>query len=230
MILCLLGFSNMAYAQFGAGVRYSKISDGYWQDAFALNGQTGYPDKHISAYVLYWFRLKEKRIEFLPEFGYSTSSGNSGTDELRSSFTSAYFLINTDVYFLDFASDCNCPTFSKQNKILQRGIFIEISPGIEMRTLKLEYTAVDGSPATRKFQKTVPGVNAGLGFDIGISDLITVTPTAGINLRTGTAWSGLEPFLGVEQQVSENNSRNQDASPYIGVRILFRPDYLRGRS
>jgi hypothetical protein len=206
-------------AQFGVGVRYSTMADGYWQEL--LNDD--YADHIATAYAMYWFRLKNKRVEFLPEVGYyhsfSTASFRTGR---ASDIKAMYLQLNTDIYFLDFDGDCNCPTFSKQGDVFQKGIFAEVSAGAEFRTLEILLYE-------RSFKKTVPKFYGGLGFDIGISDLITVTPTAGVSILPGSAWEGVEEFLDADGSTLNQQGRYRDVIFNGGIRVLFRPDYLKRR-
>lgn len=212
-------------AQFGIGGRYSSISDGYWQEVF----NDGYSDQLGSIYGMYWFRLKKKRVEFLPEIGYYHSFNTSSLQPgLTPDLQAFYLQFNTDIYFFDFGSDCNCPTFSKQGDLLQRGFFVEVSPGIEFRKLGMDY--LDGNVLSRRiFKTTVPKIYGGLGFDIGASDLITVTPYAGVTYAFNTAWDGVEEFLDVDPGPLNQEGRDRDFLFNAGIRVLLRPDYLRGR-
>lgn len=214
-------------AQFAIGGRYTHIAHGYWHEAFEdANGE--YADQATSIYGTYWFRLKEKRVEFLPEVGYYGSINKNVGSGPPNHMRAVYFQFNTDIYFLDFGNDCNCPTFSKQSDVIKRGVFLEVSPGVEMRKLDIDFVE-DGQLATRTFKNTVPRVSGGLGLDIGFSDLITVTPHAGITYAFGTTWEGVEEFLDVPPGNITNSRRDNDLIFYGGVRVLLRPDYVSGR-
>ncbi len=227
MVLLFVGLGNVAHAQFGIGGRYSVIQNGYWQEAFTTQG-ADYGDQLGGIYGLYWFRLKQKRVEFLPEIGYYHSlNKNVGTGP-PNSLRGGYLQFNTDLYFLDFGSDCNCPTFSKQNDLLKRGLFVEITPGIEFRSLDIDYIE-QNKLATKTFKNSVFRAYAGLGFDIGLSDLMTVTPTAGVTMIPGSAWDGVEDFLSIDTSGINRSGRNRDILWNVGLRLLLRPDYLRHR-
>lgn len=227
-LAAVLFMAGNVQAQFGVGVRYSAIQDGYWNDIFS----DGYPDQLAGISGLYWFRLKKKRIEFLPEIGYyhSINSGEFKVASAPTNLQAFYLQFNTDLYFMDFGSDCNCPTFSKQGDVLQRGIFLEVSPGIEFRQLSfVDLRNQQGESVDNKFSKTVPRIYGGLGFDIGISDLVTVTPYAGMTLVMGTAWEEVEEVLNIDPSGSAETGRNRDVLFNAGIRMLFRPDYVYKR-
>jgi hypothetical protein len=223
----LLTASGILHAQFGIGGKYLNVQDGYWQDVFAsING--AYNDQLTSISGMYWFRLKEKRIEFLPEIGYFTSLKKRVDGGSPNQMRGLFINWNTSFYFLDIANDCNCPTLSKQSDVLQRGLFAEISPGVEFRKLDIDFVN-DNSLDTRTFDNTVMKVYAGLGFDIGLSDLITVTPTAGVGFAFSTAWDGVEEFLGVDASGFDTSTQDRELVPSAGIRVLMRPDYTKGR-
>lgn len=224
-VLCMAGDIQ---AQFGVGARYSGIQDGYWNEVF----NDGYTDQLVGISGLYWFRLKKKRVEFLPEIGYYHSLNTEAFQSagVPTNMQAFYLQFNTDLYFLDFGSDCNCPTFSKDGDVLQRGIFLEISPGVEFR--KLGFLTIDtqtGEQVDYKFSKTVPKIYGGLGFDIGISDLVTVTPYAGMAMVMNTAWEEVEDFYDVNPESYNQTGRDRDLIFTAGFRVLFRPDYLYKR-
>src|SRR5690606_16845737 len=206
--------------------RYTKITHGYWHEVFASqNGE--YADRANGIYGVYWFRLKNKRIEFLPEIGYAGSNNKNVGTGPPNQMRTVYFQFNTDLYFLDFGSDCNCPTFSKQNDVIKRGLFFELSPGVELRKLDIDYLEAN-ELATRTFSQTVPKLYAGFGLDIGVSDLITITPLAGMSWTMRSAWDGVEEFLGVTSSLPEGR-KDHDLIFNGGVRVLLRPDYVKGR-
>ena len=227
----MLGPLGNADAQVGAGVRYQNLSDGYWHDVFASAGGH-YRDQRTMLYATYWFRLKEKRMEFLPEVGYFTTFGEIDSEAGNRS-SGWYVQLNMDLYLLDFGSDCNCPTFSKQNDFFKRGFFIEISPGYEMRSIEVTRTVTDTSQypvrTTRKFNNNGFKIAGSLGLDIGISDLLTITPLVGLSFHSGTEWSGLTNFLDADVAADDDRHVDSDLALNAGLRLLFRPDYIRGR-
>lgn len=179
-----------------------------------------YETKLIGGSLSYWFRLKEKRVEFLPELGYYT--GLSSSEILPSKQQRFSFLFNVDVYLFDIINDCDCPTFSKQGTGFQRSFFIELSPGLDYQFLKMEDPTdlerdYDGSELAFRF-------GIGAGYDIGISDLITIAPIISINYATRPKWNGLSDVPNLT--IPENGSGSEWILS-LGVRMMFRPDYTR---
>ncbi|RMG81225.1 MAG: hypothetical protein D6714_13310 [Bacteroidetes bacterium] len=168
LLFCfLLPFLAPAHAQIGisAGVQNFDAPD--WFDL--ETGSATDPFWGAQAGIDYWFRLKNQRVEFLPELSASRHSGDFGSGELTATFFN--FRFNTNFYFFDFNNDCNCPTFDKGGNFFTKGFFIQLSPGISRLTLKNDpgNAPVESSDYALSF-----GIGAGL--DIGLSKLITLTP------------------------------------------------------
>ncbi len=145
----------------------------------------------------YWFRLKNKRLEFTPEVSYTTLTGESGLGDVSG------VNINTNIliYALDFHSDCDaCPTFSKEGGLVKKGFHWIINPALYFYD-----TGVDGADPITNFR-----FSAGAGLDIGVSNLLTLVPFA-------TYGFGLsESFYG--------NEENKPRQLKIGIRSIFRFD------
>ena len=206
-VLCSLG----ATAQFGLGVKYANLTSSPWITP------SGYPSQGVEASAYYWFRLKDKRIEFLPEVGYAFISDPQGID-FTLNVDYAFAAFNVDFYLFDLLNDCDCPTFSKQGNFFQRSFFIEVSPGVDYQFIE-SYDAI--SNFTYDDQSLSFRIGLGIGFDIGISDLLTITPLIKYNYRTRPAWDS--QYLLNEESIPEGNEWLLTA----GLRVIFRPDYTR---
>ncbi len=113
----------------------------------------------------YWFRLPTKRIEFQPTVYYAPHTGDSGWNQ-------AGFQFKTNIYVFDLGTDCDCPTFGKQGPQLEKGFFLQLSPGVSRHWLT--------TPADLNAGQTALTLGAGLGVDIGLSNLLTITPIASV--------------------------------------------------
>jgi len=211
-----------------------------WQDEW---------NEHVSADAIfdrshyigisYWLRLKNYRVEFHPTAYVTTSKQSINIyDQLPSDFPDIKSAIQTGFgievpihfYFLDIEGDCNCPTFSKQGNFLSKGLYAYLSPGVR----RLTYTmfAEDGETilptVDSRSKQTLFAVAAGLGLDIGLGDLFTVTPFAGLEFVPDLAWQGYQHA--VEQASGIDIVESRDLrSVVLGVRLSFRPDYLRDK-
>ena len=118
------------------------------------------------AALYYWFRLPKQRIEFMPTVYSTTVRGDRGWVE-------AGFQFKTNIYLFDLGTDCHCPTFGKQGPQLQKGFFVQVSPGISLPFRQ------DPPNDSNSFRAAFT-LGGGLGLDIGISNLLTLTPFAGM--------------------------------------------------
>ena len=146
LLLFVLAFVDVS-AQFGVRAKYNMNSFSDW-DTFLEQAVPGEVDKvfpsNLEFGVDYWFRLKNHRIEFMPEvaMGLKTSSSYSavGADL---SFSYFAFNFNTQIYAFDLVGDCDCPTFSKQGPSLNKGFFFSLAPGIIYNTKEFSEGSVN---------------------------------------------------------------------------------------
>ncbi|MCP9235435.1 hypothetical protein [Lewinella sp. JB7] len=188
------GFRNFndAYTRAGGSVLDLEYGDGA---EIALN---------------YWFRLPKKRVEFLPTVYYASTGGETPWSEYG-------FQFKTNVYPFDFGTDCDCPTFGKQGPQLQKGLFIQVSPGLaNHHRAEGENTAVQN--------KIVPNVGAGIGIDFGVSNLLTLTPLVSVRhtLADFTDTGSVDESGDVAEGVNGRLTTVQ-----IGVQATFRLDKKR---
>ncbi len=212
--------SNYLNAQFGINAGYRSNGGNNWEKYYAGQDfiKTGY-----KVGVDYWFRLKNKRIEFTPELAYSNFKSEiiQPTDELikvKSQIYSIY--LNTNIYFLDLENDCNCPTWSKSNDLFKKGLFFQFTPGLNY----FENSIEDSVKATEKSNDFVFSIGAGLGFDIGISNMITVTPIVSYTYYFNATWDGLSDQLGATPPNEEASGSTDLKQFFAGIRIGIRLD------
>jgi hypothetical protein len=117
----------------------------------------------------YWFRLPQKRIEFMPTVYYAATEFTGG---LGQGFTEAGFQFKVNIYPFDFGGDCDCPTFGKQGPQLQKGFFFQVAPGYALYMPEDSFVEYEN--------KSGFTMAAAVGLDIGLSNLVTITPVAGI--------------------------------------------------
>lgn len=179
----LLGSSCMAQLGFVGG--YKTLNPSGWNESFQADlNEEPYPMSGWHIGVDYWFRLKKRRIEFMPETSFAKFEEQFGTRS--QAHTQVGFHFYTAFYLFDMASDCNCPTFSKDGNLFGKGFFLEVSPGLVYLKNSLE----DESPLLEKFEgeEFAFGGSIGAGLDIGVSKLITLTPLARYNFYLNTDW------------------------------------------
>ncbi len=201
ILLLLMGLGGSPlYAQFGLRAQYGFAdftADAPIRDR--VDSQNGY-----EVGLHYWFRLKNKRLEFFPEISYAALDQDQPGAAEALSFTYRRLGVRfpARIYPLDFASDCDCPTFSKQNDLIKKGFFVELAPGYF-------YDQSSISQIDREDSHGQAEVSLGVGLDIGINDLVTITPLVSY------AWGMLAPEQGISLQ---NVAR-------VGLCVTLRPDY-----
>ena len=132
--------------------------------------------------VGYWFRLKEKRLEFHPQLIYTTQDVDVSLQSYGAELT-------TTVYPLDWHGDCNCPTFSKEDGLVKQGWHIGVIMGGMYQ--EFETTLLDiVPPGEYQFDRFAFRLGIMTGLDIGISNLLTITPQVRLLYWSGNDWSG----------------------------------------
>lgn len=207
-------------AQFGVRVKYNNTGFGTWDtpfnDTYSTDGEmfkNGY-----EAGIDYWMRLKKKRIEFMPEIAYARHQTTYTSGDISQlTLTDFNFNIHTHIYALDLGDDCNCPTFSKQGNTIDKGLFVHFTPGLSYHNISGQMS--DQSNETPQMPSGLSfRVGIGLGLDIGVSDLWTISPIVSYYFRTPMTWEKL------------NETDDVDATASIlqlSLRLGFRPDYKR---
>ena len=206
-------------AQYGIRVKYDRNS---FQDVNSdLESFFEAEDFYQTGFEVgldYWFRLKTRRVEFMPEVYFAHSSTDLNQDIFNSAnLTRVGFNFNAHVYPLDFEEDCDCPTFSKEGPGIQKGFFFHLSPGIayDLHTMKTDIGDVNES-SLLNFK-----IGGGVGIDIGLTDLLTITPIYTYNIFFGGDWE-LNTFPeNIDGLVSTNSNSVQHQ---FGLRIGLRLD------
>lgn len=177
-LLLLAACYTAATAQIGLTTTYN-IQDIYLSaddEAVAGSFSDFELDNGYEVQLHYWFRLPNNRIEFQPTVYYSLADPFGGSDVFWQEYGAQ---MEVNVYPFDFFGDCGCPTFGKQGPQLQKGFFIQGSAGYARR--EIEETFIASEVNTFVF-------GGGVGLDIGISNLLTLTPIA--TVRRGRAAVG----------------------------------------
>lgn len=213
-------------AQFSISAKYGINSFPEWDEivsSAALN-----PDEFIGNGIefgfSYWFRLKNYRVEFMPEVSYQNliplNNGDQGIEFNKQSY---FLTFNTLIYTLDIEGDCNCPTWGKDGSFLQKGFFVGVNPGIGYHAMTHTDGTSDPAPSetVNKFAFRI-GVSTGL--DIGITKWITITPYATLNYTPGLTWDNFENIV-TGTKPGDIPTKITQIQP--GLRLTFRPDYLK---
>jgi hypothetical protein len=162
----------------------------------------------------YWFRLPKQRIEFLPTLFYATANIEGTKTGLKE--YGAQLKVN--IYPFDFLGDCDCPTFGKQGPQLQKGLFLQLAGGYSL------YHS-EAFVATPSFENgSGLTIGGGIGLDVGLSNLVTLTPIAGI--RFGTSPYDNRPFTDVVGDESDIDGPKLTTFQ-AGLQVSFRLDHKK---
>ena len=230
VFVVLLFSISQASAQFGVRAKYNLNSFSDW-DSFLEQNVNGQTDKifasNIELGLDYWFRLKKYRIEFMPEIAMGLKSNSSyPAAGAETSFSYFAFNMNSQIYVFDLEGDCDCPTFSKQGPSLEKGFFFTISPGILYNTkeLALEIVAPSDDPSIKSNQVNFK-IGIGAGYDIGINNLITITPSIQYSIVPGLEFNEL---MNIQTGTTTGDLFNTGLNQIqFQLRLGFRPDYVK---
>lgn len=201
---------NYCSGQIGVSGAYKTLSaEGWNKYTHTEFDDHSDPASGYAAALNYWFRLKNQRIEFLPEISYEKYEATSRTSSVEHRILGFYF--NTNVYPFDFKGDCNCPTWSKSGNFFSKGFFIQVSPGVQY--FNNRFTA-DVLYEDETFGWTI---GAGAGIDLGVTEFLTITPIIKTYYSPGINWSNLPDLY--SNPVSADSSIRQ---LYAGIKLGFR--------
>ncbi len=162
----------------------------------------------------------------MPEFSFSRFSSDindtqiSGGEIIPITATMLGFEWKTNIYPLDLEGDCNCPTFSKDGDVLQKGLFLQVAPGINYFINKINSRQLEQNNNSFAFS-----IGAGIGLDIGFSELLTITPIVKGYYVLAAKWNA-DPLETVPQTIVDRNTTNL-LQLYAGLRMGLRFDEIR---
>ncbi|MDF1697919.1 MAG: hypothetical protein P1U56_18880 [Saprospiraceae bacterium] len=229
LFVFILLFSTVeAMGQFGLRAKYNLNTFSEWDDYidqfYSSDVDKIFPS-NLELGVDYWFRLKNHRIEFMPEIamGLKTSSVLPQTNAEASI---SYFALNfnTQVYLFDLTGDCDCPTFSKQGPSLNKGFFLSITPGLLYNTKEVELESTDPSLSASQVNLRL---GIGAGYDIGISDLFTITPSISYNMTPSVNFERLDNAVSPAPITVAGPEAANLKQIQFQIRFGFRPDYVK---
>ncbi|HMQ50352.1 MAG TPA: autotransporter domain-containing protein [Saprospiraceae bacterium] len=213
----------LAFSQVGINFSYRPHAKLDWVFANA-NGENATNVQTLHIGLDYWIPTGNYRFDLAPEINYGYIDHTWGTDgtgvdnyTLTDKIRFLSFFLNTNIYFLDLEGDCDCPTFSKSGGLIQKGLFLQLSPGYSLVRVSTQHS--DGQ--SQKDDRGILSVGAGLGLDIGLTDQWTLTPFAGLRLYFDDLTQDHEYEEGTLKLVQESSNLQQ---VYGGLKLSFRLD------
>ncbi len=195
LILFVLSFFLIIHktsAQYGINASYQLFSASNWEGLIQRSGLEGAApiESGFAVGIDRWFRLKNARVEFFPELNYARYSVDWGDNTTSMAHQQISLFANTHFYLFDLAGDCDCPTFSKDGNFVKKGFYVELSPGVSYAISSFKGRNSDPSNSS-----IIPSIGLGVGVDIGLSDLLTITPMVRFRRHFGVEWENLSENL-----------------------------------
>lgn len=217
-LFLLLFFTSLVSAQVGLNGRYVLNDAKSWSIPLVDGGQDlDLLEKGFAVGMDYWLRFKDLRIELLPELNYSQYNTTIARQNIDTEVKMYSLLLNTNIYFLDMSGDCFCPTFYQEGPTLQKGLHLQVSPGLHYFDGTLTGTGREASSSTLTYS-----IGAGLGFDLGLSKYLTITPIAGVRYFPGIEWDAIAEFFPADGPLFvEEKSSLLQYSAGIRIGLLF---------
>lgn len=222
LLFCFSLWALSVQAQFGVNTTFRFNDAPGWSFSNSSNNSINeLPGNNFAFGLDVWLPIEGFRMDILPELNYARYDVDVvDIGKLRQQMGSLF--VNFNLYILDLKGDCKCPTFSKSGSLVNKGLFIQLSPG---------YSVLDGqadlfSGAKAKSRSYAPSLGLGMGLDMGLSDKITLTPFGGLRYYPKVRWFGLEEALEVDPSVGNFDVSNNSTLMQIfaGLRLGFRFD------
>ncbi len=213
LTILLIGAGKLS-AQIGIRLHHQSLNARSWEALADMSpNDPAYSSSVFGVGLDYWFRLENYRVEFFPEIGYTTHTAFKQSSQ-NLTYSSYYARVNTHFYVLDFEADCKCPTFSNQSPWFSKGFFLMAVAGAAMQNYPSSIPFPDGS------SQIIFQAGLGAGIDIGIIDLITLTPYVSYLYHITPHWEGLASSLQIETESAREKSTM--TSVQAGLRVGFR--------
>ncbi len=224
VILVMIMSCLSANAQFGIRISHNFNQAKNW-DNF-LSNEVG---RNVTVFASsqsvtldYWSRLPNHRVEFYPNISY-----HRATDDFSNLFVSGTFQtpkleqigvgILAHIYAFDFTGDCDCPTFSKQGGLIKKGFFFMGGVGADYARKSFGFGVLgDGNFDVK--------ASVGIGLDIGVTDLLTITPFLQYQRYFDVSGHNFSEVFGRTGNISSSINQFQ-----VGLRLGLRPDYTKKR-
>lgn len=223
LLIAALLLAGSLSAQLGltTAYRFNEAPDWAYPNALAESAPLG---NSWAVGIDYWIPLGKTRIDLLPEVSFGQSVRTLQLSDLnRFEYRqNAYSLfLNTHFYVFDLQGDCDCPTFSKSGDFFQKGFFLQVSPGVSFFQYAIEELSEDPGLQADESQLAY-SIGVGAGIDIGLSDVLTLTPMAGFRYYLPSEWEGLDEVVQKEPDLpftTESSIRQIWAGLRLGIRF-----------
>jgi len=213
-------------AQVGFSFSYSQLNHPDWNDLVYSNdnlflvlvGEDSFLKNAWGVSADFKHKLKNKRIEFHPELSWARTETKTLASPQQRNFgiNLLGFHYNTNIYLLDLDGDCDCPTWRKEGPTFKKGFFIQLSPGVNVFNKSLD---LEGN--IFKENDVVFSLGAGVGMDIGLNEMLTITPFVKANLFLSPDWTDLNTLRIIEIEMEDGQNQTSFNQLSVGIRVGF---------
>ena len=219
----LIFFTNLSEAQLGLTVSPTQGLSEEWQvlvENYVTGRQTDFFKYASTATLDFTFPLKAKEWEFAPALHVMRTHN-------------IYQEHDFDVYMIGLQSNFNFTPFKAcQDQEFERSRFyFQLSPGLDF--VRMQYLLIDdelNEPIKKRTDRKL-AINGGLNFliDIELTQLLTISPVAGIRYFPNLSWAGLSKTL---SKGDFNNEYDQINWRHLtlGLRIGFNLESMNQKS
>lgn len=186
--LFFFSFTSL-HAQIGIYTDYlSQAQTSDWTNANP-NNTIDFIGSGIEAGVNYQIKFRDIRIELRPGLAYSQQQQDFSLAGIATStkVSAIQAEVGARIYPLDLEGDCDCPTWRKEGPTLEKGLYFELASGMSRYDFEVEQKDL----STYNSNSLAWFITGGIGFDIGINDLLTITPQASLRYYPGVEWETL---------------------------------------
>jgi len=213
----LLFFVTSGQAQFGINVKYSSNNVNDWSRITRQESDGPIFENHLEFALDYWFKPGEYRAEYMIEGTFASHTTTLGS---RSYTLDIFGLgVKSNLYIFDFRGDCDCPTFKKEGKLFKKGFFLQWNANAG-------FWKKNASFFNEGHNNIAFDMGAGAGIDIGLSDLITITPFVTYQYFPWLTWEQFSINHGIRDD-QNLNAKITASMLKFGIRLGLRADFLR---
>jgi opacity protein-like surface antigen len=202
-------------AQLDINIQLERPGYSDWQQVINNAYQIDKPFLSNAYYLGVGYRYfpSDTRIGLVPEIGYSFAFDSRENALLSGTYNIHKISLIAPVQFfpMDLYGDCNCPTFTRQNRFFQTAFYLKVIPGI---ALQLQNYDIEGKVS---FQNLIYSVGVGAGMNFAMSDLLTLTPEVSYNYIWNEKWEG---FAAIHDEPQKDDKTTADRIT-AGLRLSF---------
>lgn len=136
------------------------------------------------------------RVQFHLNAG--TNYAETSLDTRQFKLRQIDFALSSKIFLLSLEADCDCPTFSREAGLLEKGFFVEFLAGASTYQAEMSEEMVISEDKGIAFK-----AGLGMGIEIGITDRITLSPYVRYQRYFNVNWEGLQTDIAAFDPTAE---------------------------